>query len=107
MFVDTSGRRSKVLRRIGLLVGTVCLGYTAVLAMAFMGWGTSLDPSSLLPFDSGQSAQRPGFGQQGGLGRQAGRPTATPSATSGSSSTSVTGSSSTAASGSSAAATAG
>ncbi|WP_018543821.1 hypothetical protein [Streptomyces sp. LaPpAH-108] len=75
VFVDTSGRRSKVLRRIGLLVGTVCLGYTAILVMAFMGWGTSLTPSSLLPFDGGQSARRPGFEQPD----EAHRPTGVPS----------------------------
>ncbi len=42
MFVDNSGRRSKILRRLGLLAGVGCLAYAAVLGMAFMGWGTSL-----------------------------------------------------------------
>lgn len=62
VFVDTSGRRAKLLRRLGLLVGAVCLGYAAVLVMAFMGWGTSLTPSSLLPFGAagGQGGQAPG-----------------------------------------------
>ncbi|WP_190220673.1 hypothetical protein [Streptomyces griseosporeus] len=62
VFVDNSGRRAKLLRRLGLLVGAVCLGYAAVLVMAFMGWGTSLTPSSLLPFDAagGQRGQAPG-----------------------------------------------
>ncbi|MFF9211472.1 MULTISPECIES: hypothetical protein [unclassified Streptomyces] len=50
VFVDTSGRRARLLRRLGLLVGVACLGYAAVLVLAFMGWGTSLTPSSLLPF---------------------------------------------------------
>ncbi|MGX1560244.1 hypothetical protein [Streptomyces sp. NPDC055506] len=50
VFVDNSGRRARLLRRIGLLLGVVCLGYAAVLGAAFMGWGTSLTPSQLLPF---------------------------------------------------------
>lgn len=53
VFVDNSGRRARLLRRIGTLVGIVCLGYAAVLGMAFMGFGTSLAPSSLLPFAGG------------------------------------------------------
>ncbi|MCK8435784.1 hypothetical protein G3I77_23030 [Streptomyces sp. D2-8] len=48
MFVDNSGRRARLLRRIGLLLGAVCLGYAAVLGAAFMGWRTSLTPSQLL-----------------------------------------------------------
>ncbi|MEU6541348.1 hypothetical protein [Streptomyces sp. NPDC047000] len=81
MFVDTSGRRSRVLRRIGLLVGVVCAGYAAVIVMAFMGWGTSLNPSSLLPFGNGQnsSGQGPGFEPQGGVGGRVGTPSGTPS----------------------------
>ncbi|MEU4150319.1 hypothetical protein [Streptomyces sp. NPDC026659] len=51
MFVDSSGFRSRVLRRIGLAVGVVCLAYVGVLGATFMGWGTSLKPSALLPFD--------------------------------------------------------
>jgi hypothetical protein len=81
VFVDTSGRRSKLLRRIGLFIGVVCLAYAGVLGAAFMGWGTSLNPSSLLPFDNGQSGQGPGgFQPQGGIGRQAGLPSGKPSA---------------------------
>ena len=53
MFVDNSGRRAKLLRRFGTFVGVVCLGYAALLGMAFMGWGMSLTPSSLLPFAGG------------------------------------------------------
>lgn len=75
MFVDSSGRRSKVLRRIGLLIGIVCLTYAGVLGAAFMGWGTSLSPSSLLPFGDAQGGQGPGgIRPQGGIGRQAGLP---------------------------------
>ncbi|MFG2128415.1 hypothetical protein ACGFNV_11525 [Streptomyces sp. NPDC048751] len=91
VFVDTSGRRSRLLRRIGLLLGVACLGYAAVLGAAFMGWGTSLTPSSLLPFGGrgpggqgapeGQSGQGPGgFRPDGGQGEQAGRPSGIPSA---------------------------
>lgn len=53
MFVDTSGRRARLLRRAGALAGVACLGYAIVLGMAFMGWGTSLSPAELLPFDGG------------------------------------------------------
>ncbi|MFE7974681.1 hypothetical protein [Streptomyces shenzhenensis] len=81
VFVDTSGRRSKVLRRIGVLVGVVCLAYAGVLGAAFMGWGTSLNPSSLLPFAGGGSGQAPdGFGPRDGVDRQAGPPGGAPSA---------------------------
>ncbi|TLS39821.1 hypothetical protein FE633_44910 [Streptomyces montanus] len=73
VFVDNSGRRAKLLRRIGLLLGVVCLGYAVVLGMAFMGWGPSLSPSSLLPFGGGGPAgaqnEGPGGAQpQGGTG---------------------------------------
>jgi hypothetical protein len=88
VFVDNSGRRSKVLRRIGLLMGTVCLGYAFVLGMAFMGWGISINPSSLLPFGGGQAGSAPGagYGPNGGRGGVApsgvptGGPTDVPSA---------------------------
>ncbi|MEV6053044.1 hypothetical protein [Streptomyces sp. NPDC052107] len=80
MFVDSTGRRSKVLRRVGLLVGAVCLAYAGVLAAAFMGWGTSLNPSSLLPFGAAGDGRAPdGVRPRGGIGRQADLPTGTPS----------------------------
>ncbi|MEU0893285.1 hypothetical protein [Streptomyces massasporeus] len=63
VFVDNSGRRARLLRRIGLLLGAVCLGYAAVLGAAFMGWGTSLTPSRLLPF----AGAGPGGGQPEGV----------------------------------------
>ncbi|MFC9680443.1 hypothetical protein [Streptomyces sp. NPDC056948] len=66
VFVDNSGRRARLLRRIGLLLGVVCLGYAAVLGAAFMGWGTSLTPSQLLPFAGGG----PGGGRPQGGGPQ-------------------------------------
>ncbi|MEU9447175.1 hypothetical protein [Streptomyces sp. NPDC048277] len=91
VFVDSSGRRSKVLRRVGLLLGVVCLAYTGVLGAAFMGWGTSLTPSSLIP-DFARGGTAPGGERpQGGIGRQvgvpSGRPSAPPSTTSNTSTT--------------------
>ncbi|MEU8793790.1 hypothetical protein [Streptomyces sp. NPDC048643] len=65
VFVDNSGRRARLLRRVGLVVGAGCLGYAAVLGMAFMGWGTSLTPSSLLPFDADRAGSAPGGGRPG------------------------------------------
>ncbi|WUG84496.1 DUF2975 domain-containing protein [Streptomyces sp. NBC_00454] len=87
VFVDNSGRRARWLRRIGLAVGAVCVGYTVVLGMAFMGWGTSLAPSSLLPFGGGgraPGAQDPGLGYggpQGGMGTPPAKPAGAPQAT--------------------------
>ena len=83
VFVDNSGRRSKLLRRIGLLVGVACLGYAVVLGMAFMGVGTSLTPSELLPFggsQAGPGGAGPGSRPQGGIGNPVGPPGGTPSA---------------------------
>jgi hypothetical protein len=81
VFVDNSGRRSRLLRRVGTLVGVVCLGYAVVLGMAFMGWGISVTPSALIPFRGGQAAGAPGTGGHGqlpgGLVRT-GTPTAQP-----------------------------
>jgi len=81
VFVDNSGRRSKMLRRLGVLVGIGCLCYAGVLGMAFMGWGTSLTPSQLLPFGGGgPGAGQNGFrgGPQGGIGNPPAQPTGTP-----------------------------
>jgi hypothetical protein len=85
VFVDNSGRRARLLRRIGTLVGVGCLGYAVVLGMAFMGWGTSLTPSSLFPFDGGQAGSAPGgrggIRQPGGTtpgGVPSGAPTGAP-----------------------------
>ncbi|MER5179738.1 hypothetical protein ABT009_15435 [Streptomyces sp. NPDC002896] len=81
VFVDNSGRRARLLRRIGLLVGVVCIGYAAVLGMAFMGWGTSLTPSALLPFGGAAGSNVPGAGPQGGIaptGTPPAQPTGTP-----------------------------
>ncbi|UPZ30674.1 hypothetical protein MUK60_24595 [Streptomyces sp. LRE541] len=84
VFVDNSGRRAKLLRRIGTLLGIVCIGYAVVLGMAFMGWGTSLTPSSLLPFGAGgpnggqNSGPGGGLQPQGGTGSPPARPADTP-----------------------------
>ena len=68
VFVDSSGRRAKLLRRAGMLLGIVCVGYAAVLGLAFMG-GISLTPSQLLPFDGGPAAEAgPGGGARPGYG---------------------------------------
>ncbi|MFJ4894893.1 hypothetical protein ACIP5U_33580 [Streptomyces sp. NPDC088788] len=77
VFVDNSGRRARLLRRVGLVVGAGCLGYATVLGMAFMGWGTSLTPSSLLPFDAARAGSAPGGGGPG-AGRGGAAPTGTP-----------------------------
>jgi hypothetical protein len=84
VFVDNSGRRARLLRRIGLLLGVVCVGYAVVLGMAFMGWGTSLTPSSLLPFGAGGPDGGPDGGRNsgpgGGLQPQGGTGTGSPPA---------------------------
>ncbi|MFF9114144.1 hypothetical protein ACF09Y_00720 [Streptomyces massasporeus] len=78
-----SGRRARPLRRTGLFLGAVCLGYAAVLGAAFLGWGTSLTPSQLLPF----AGAGPGGGQPGevpgGPGGPGVRPGGAPSAPAG------------------------
>lgn len=83
VFVDNSGRRSKLLRRLGLLIGVGCLGYAVVLGMAFMDVGTSLTPSQLLPFAGGGPAGGPNSGPGGGAQPQGGTgtPPAKPSGT--------------------------
>ncbi|MEV7424782.1 MULTISPECIES: hypothetical protein [unclassified Streptomyces] len=61
VFVDASGRRSRLLRRAGILFGVVCIGYVAVLGLAFMG-GISLTPSEISPFGGGPAAAGGGGG---------------------------------------------
>lgn len=80
--MDSSGRRARLLRRAGMLLGTVCVGYAAVLGLAFMG-GVSLTPSQLLPFDGAPAAEagpggrtQPGYGlPPGGTAPPSGAPT--------------------------------
>jgi hypothetical protein len=74
VFVDNSGRRARFLRRIGTLLGVVCIGYAVVLGMAFMGWGPSLAPSALLPFGAGG----PNADRNSGPGSPPARPTGAP-----------------------------
>ncbi|MFE6161917.1 hypothetical protein ACFQ7F_23745 [Streptomyces sp. NPDC056486] len=76
VFVDTSGRRARLLRRAGVLAGIACLGYAVVLGMAFMGWGTSLSPTELLPFRGGGGGAGAGHDPAGGHRR--GDPTGAP-----------------------------
>ena len=81
VFVDNSGRRSKLLRRIGLLLGVLSLGYAVVLGLAFMGIGVS--STTLLPFagrgPGGSSNFGPeGIQPQGGIGTPPSRPSGTP-----------------------------
>ncbi|MFF1911453.1 hypothetical protein ACFVYE_07345 [Streptomyces sp. NPDC058239] len=56
VFVDSSGRRARLLRRAGIALGVACVGYAAVLGLAFVG-GISMSPSQLLPFDGAPAAQ--------------------------------------------------
>ncbi|BET48372.1 hypothetical protein GUR47_17885 [Streptomyces tendae] len=84
VFVDSTGRRARLLRRLGLLLGAVCVGYTAVLGLAFMGVGISVNPSSLLPFGVGGGGGGPegGPGPGGGTRPQGGvAPTGAPPST--------------------------
>ncbi|MEU0304265.1 hypothetical protein ABZ252_33175 [Streptomyces sp. NPDC006175] len=82
VFVDGSGRRARLLRRAGMLLGAVCVGYAAVLGLAFMG-GISMTPAQLLPFNGGPAAEagpgggtRPGYGvPPGGSAPPSGAPT--------------------------------
>ncbi|MDX3239555.1 hypothetical protein PV392_28480 [Streptomyces sp. ME03-5709C] len=37
VFVDTSGRRGRKLRRIGWIIGAICVGYAAVVAVSLAG----------------------------------------------------------------------
>ncbi|MGW2836285.1 hypothetical protein ACWCWD_00610 [Streptomyces sp. NPDC001493] len=56
VFVDASGRRARLLRRAGAVLGLAVVGYAVVLGLAFMG-GLSLSPTQLLPFGTGRPAQ--------------------------------------------------
>ncbi|MFI9175438.1 hypothetical protein [Streptomyces lincolnensis] len=79
MFVDNSGRRSRLLRRFGTLLGVVCLGYAVVLGLAFMGIGTSINPSSLVPFGGDRNGPGGrGVQPQGGVASPPVKPTGTP-----------------------------
>ncbi|MFK4186517.1 hypothetical protein ACI2L4_21215 [Streptomyces sparsogenes] len=57
VFVDSSGRRARLLRRAGVLAGITFLGYVMVLALAFMG-GTPFAPETLIPGNTGASGEK-------------------------------------------------
>lgn len=83
VFVDSSGRRAKLLRRFGLAVVVACMGYAVVLGLSFMGWGVSVSTTDLLPFGGtggGAGTGRgpaAGYGAPGGAGQQQGTPPTT------------------------------
>ncbi|WP_329579275.1 hypothetical protein [Streptomyces sp. NBC_01361] len=88
VFVDSSGRRAKLLRRFGLAVVVACLGYAVVLGLSFMGWGVSVSTTDLLPFGGagggggggGTGTGRgpaAGYGAPGVAGQQQGTPPTT------------------------------
>ncbi|GHH89569.1 hypothetical protein [Streptomyces capillispiralis] len=83
VFVDSSGRRARLLRRIGLLLGTVCAGYAVVLGLAFMGVGTSVTPASLLPFGGARGQAGPGGAGPGNGAAPTGTPPSPPAGTPG------------------------
>ncbi|MFF1687779.1 MULTISPECIES: hypothetical protein [unclassified Streptomyces] len=87
VFVDSSGRRAKLLRRFGLAVVVACLGYAVVLGLSFMGWGVSVSTTDLLPFSGGgggggagggfgRGPAEAGYGSPGGAGQQQATPPA-------------------------------
>ncbi|MEU1669763.1 hypothetical protein ABZ547_40500 [Streptomyces sparsogenes] len=67
VFVDSSGRRARLLRRAGVLAGITFLGYTMVLALAFMG-GTPFAPETLIPGKTGASGEKE-QSNKGGAGK--------------------------------------
>ncbi|MGD6744591.1 hypothetical protein ACOKM3_22470 [Streptomyces sp. BH106] len=70
MFVDSSGRRARLLRRLGIAVCVGCAGYVMLLVLAFMGVGIPLTSSDLLPFGDARPAppSAPAYGANGGPG---------------------------------------
>ncbi len=48
VFVDLSGRRGRLVRHVGVIAGAACLGYSAVLGLAYAG-GTPFAPQTLIP----------------------------------------------------------
>ncbi|MCQ4206562.1 bifunctional polysaccharide deacetylase/glycosyltransferase family 2 protein [Streptomyces longispororuber] len=66
VFVDSSGRRARLLRRLGLVLGATCAGYVVLLALAFMGVGIPLSSSDLLPFGGSQAGVPGGAPGDGG-----------------------------------------
>ncbi|WP_329268328.1 hypothetical protein [Streptomyces sp. NBC_01451] len=58
VFVDSSGRRGRRIRRVVYAAGALCAGYTAVLALSFMG-ATPFAPRTVLPVP-GVPSEKPG-----------------------------------------------
>ena len=56
VFVDSSGGRRRVLRRIGVGLGVVALGYGAMLGLSVVG-GNATAPSVLIPGQDDESDQ--------------------------------------------------
>ncbi|MGP4003059.1 hypothetical protein [Streptomyces sp. 8N706] len=48
VFVDSTGRRARVLRHVGAVADLLLLGYLGILALGFAG-GTPLAPETLVP----------------------------------------------------------
>ncbi|MFF4908129.1 hypothetical protein ACFY2T_25070 [Streptomyces sp. NPDC001260] len=58
VFVDSSGRRARRIRRVGYTAAGLCAAYTAVLALSFMG-ATPFAPRTVLPVP-GVPSEEPG-----------------------------------------------
>ncbi|QKV92796.1 hypothetical protein HUT19_14380 [Streptomyces sp. NA02950] len=70
VFVDLSGRRGRLVRQAGVVVGAVCLGYSVVLATGFAG-GPAFAPETLIP---GRPTATEAFGHEPGSGPERRRP---------------------------------
>ncbi|MER5441519.1 hypothetical protein [Streptomyces sp. NPDC002790] len=81
VFVDSSGRRARLLRRFGIAVCVGCAGYVTLLCLAFMGVGIPLTSSDLLPFGDAGNGDRAPAGPRLGApnGTVPDAPSATPS----------------------------
>ncbi|MFE0630065.1 hypothetical protein ACFW3D_24255 [Streptomyces sp. NPDC058864] len=66
VFVDSSGRRARAVRRAGWLVGAACSVYTAALALSLSG-ATPIAPKTLLPLP-GVPSTAPDDGGSSGTG---------------------------------------
>jgi hypothetical protein len=56
VFVDTSGRRGRKLRRIGWILGAICVGYASVLAVSLAG-ADSRAPWLMIPGEGDDDAR--------------------------------------------------
>ncbi|MEU6574475.1 hypothetical protein [Streptomyces sp. NPDC046805] len=83
VFVDGSGRRARLMRRVAIAVGAVCVLFIAVVVSGLFGSGPSDGP---LPWVQGKEHK-----QKAGQAEQSASPTAAPGATPGSAGGSATG----------------